>query len=183
MKNSIAKIFFSLFIIATVFACKKAESEVTPDSLSAGAAGVGKLTIDGASVDCNAFYCNASKYGTGNTLLTLQGVSGGLSGVKTVQMQIVVAGTVGKAGVYNFTTIKTGLNPGSGYGAYTDAALTGTINSLYSLESGTVEITSFSTTEAKGKITNMVANLLDQKTEKLTGKTIKITGAFAAKVF
>jgi hypothetical protein len=29
----------------------------------------------------------------------------------------------------------------------------------------------------------MVANLLDQKTEKLTGKTIKITGAFAAKVF
>jgi hypothetical protein len=182
MKNSIVKIFFSLFIIATVFACKKSESEVTPDSLSAGAAGVGKLTIDGASVDCNAFYCNASKYGTGNTLLTLQGTSAGLSGSKTVQMQIVVAGTVGKAGVYSFTTVKTNLKPGFGYGAYTNFSLTGT-GDIYSLESGSIEITSFSTTEAKGKITNMVANLLDQKTEKLTGKTIKITGAFAAKVF
>jgi hypothetical protein len=182
MKNQITKILLGLFLISFVFACSKSASEVSPDSLSAGAAGTGKLTIDGASVDCNAFYCNASKYGTGNTLLTLQGTSAGLSGAKSVQMQIVVAGTIGKAGIYNFSTIKTGLNPGSGYGAYTDASLTGTINALYSLESGTIEITTFSTTEAKGKI-NLSANQLDQKTEKLTGKIIKITGAFAAKVF
>lgn len=182
MKNSITKIILGLFLISFVFACSKSESEVSPDSLSAGAAGTGKLTIDGASVDCNAFYCNAAKYGTGNTLLTLQGLSGGLSGSKTVQMQIVVAGTVGEAGVYNFSTIKSNLNPGSGYGAYTDASLTGTINALYSLESGTIEITTFSTTEVKGKI-SLSANQLDQKTEKLTGKIIKITGAFEAKVF
>lgn len=181
MKNQFTKILLGLFLISFVFACSKSESEVSPDSLSAGAGGTGKLTIDGASVDCNAFYCNSSKYGTGNTLLTLQGVSAGLSGSKTVQMQVVVAGTVGKAGVYNFTTIKTGLNPGSGYGAYTDMALTGTINAIYSLESGTIEITTFSTTEAKGKIT-LSANQLNQVTEKLTSKIIKISGAFAAKV-